>query len=115
MAIDIHASQLEITLKGDTFAFDLPPLQGLWTEEQYLKLTDQTNHLLEFTGGHIEVLPMPSDNHQVLLAFLYELLLAFIRPLGGKVLFTPLRMRIREGQFREPDIVLLRDARDPRR
>lgn len=35
--------------------------------------------------------------------------------LGGTVFFAPLRLRIRAGKFREPDLVLLRDAGDPRR
>jgi Uma2 family endonuclease len=51
---------------------DLAPLQGLWTEAQYLKLTDQTNQLIEFTDGVIEVLPMPTRKHQRILAFLYD-------------------------------------------
>lgn len=93
---------------------DLLPLQGLWTEEQYLKLTDHANQLIEFVDGTIEALPMPTRRHQVILALLYELFVAFIRPSGGKVLFAPLRIQIREGAYREPDLLLLRDARDPR-
>ena len=31
------------------------------------------------------------------------------------MLFAPLRVRIRAGKFREPDLVVLRDAGDPRR
>jgi Uma2 family endonuclease len=42
-------------------------------------------------------------------------LLAFVQPRGGKVLYAPLRLRIREGQFREPDLLLVLDANDPRR
>jgi Uma2 family endonuclease len=34
---------------------------------------------------------------------------------GGKVLFAPLRWRIREQKSRAPDIVLMRRADDPRR
>jgi len=33
---------------------------------------------------------------------------------GGRVLFAALRMQVRPGKFREPDILLLRDANDPR-
>jgi Uma2 family endonuclease len=92
----------------------LEPLQGLWSVEQYLKLTNQTNHLIEFTDGVIEVLPMPTRDHQVILAFLYELLLLLLRPQGGKVLFAPLRVQVRPGKFREPDVLVLRNAQDPR-
>jgi Uma2 family endonuclease len=106
---------LQLVWGDGTEPIDLTPLQGLWTEEQYLKLTDYTNRLLEFTDGEIEVLPMPTDRHQVILALLYELFVAFIRPTGGKVLFAPLRVQIRPGKYREPDILLMRDARDARR
>ena len=58
---------------------------------------------------------MPTDEHQSLVARLYEVLLVFVRARGGKVLFAPLRLRIREGKFREPDLVFIRDADDPRR
>jgi Uma2 family endonuclease len=94
---------------------DLAAIQGLWTEELYLKLTEQTNHLIEFTDGMIEVLPMPTHRHQVILAFLYELFAAIVRPRGGKVLFAALRMQIRPGKYREPDLLLLLDAKDPRK
>ena len=53
--------------------------------------------------------------HRTILLFLYELLAAFLKPLGGKVLVAPLRLKIRERTFREPDIVLVRSASDPRR
>ena len=39
---------------------------------------------------------------------------AFLQPLGGEALFAPLRLRIRPGKFREPDLLLVRDARDAR-
>jgi Uma2 family endonuclease len=58
---------------------------------------------------------MPTDRHQVISQFLMLRLLAFIQPRGGKVLYAPLRLRIREDQFREPDLLLVRDADDPRR
>jgi Uma2 family endonuclease len=38
-----------------------------------------------------------------------------MRQIGGKAYFSPLRLRIRAGKFREPDILLVRDANDPRR
>jgi Uma2 family endonuclease len=93
---------------------DLAAIQGLWTEEIYLKLTDQTNQLIEFDNGVIEVLPIPTRKHQRILALLYELFTAFIRPIGGEVLFAALRMQIHSDKYREPDLLLLRDAHDPR-
>jgi len=115
MHVDTGIPDLKLVRPADGLEIDLDPLQGLWTEEQYLKLTDRTNHLIEFTDGNVEVLPMPTDHHQVMLLLLYELLKNFLRPRGGKVLVAPLRVQIRPGKFREPDILLVRDAHDPRR
>jgi len=94
---------------------ELLPPQGNWTEEQYLVLTDHRNRLVEFTDGFLEVLPMPTDKHQGILGFLYLTFLNFTEPRGGKVRFSPLRLRIRPGKFREPDILLLLSAADSRR
>jgi Uma2 family endonuclease len=92
----------------------LPP-QGRWSEDEYLVLTDHRNRLVEFTDGFLEVLPMPTDKHQAILAFLNEVFRAFLNPRGGKVRFSPLRLRIRPGKFREPDLLLLLSGADPRR
>jgi Uma2 family endonuclease len=115
MAIDTQDLELKLIRRSAGVELNLEPLQGLWTEEQYLKLTNQSNHLIEFTDGHIEVLPMPTDKHQMIVRFVLLALMAFVEPSGGRVLFAPLRIQIREGKFREPDIVLVRDANDPRR
>jgi Uma2 family endonuclease len=99
----------------DDLVLEVMPLQGQWSEEQYLWLTDLTNCLIEFTDGYIEVLPMPTDRHQTILLFLYARFQFYLQSVGGKVLVAPLRLRIREQHYREPDLLLLRDARDPRR
>jgi len=115
MAVAAHTQTLSlVTSDGETIA-DSNTLQGLWTEEQYLRLTDHSNRLIEFTDGSIEVLPMPTDKHQVILAFLYRLLFTHMERMGGVVLFAALRLRIREEKFREPDLMVLLDANDPRR
>lgn len=92
---------------------DLAALQGLWTADMYLKLTEQTNYLLEFTDGMIKVLPLPTHSHQRMLAYLYGLLVALVYP-QGEVLFAPLRLQIRARKYREPDLLLLLDRTDPR-
>lgn len=106
----IATSQAEL----DALLADLLPRQGRWDAEGYLWLTDWTNRLVEFTDGYIEVLPMPTPKHQHILKYLFLAFHAFVQPLGGDVCFAPLRVQIRPGAFREPDLVLLRDARDPR-
>lgn len=115
MTTATRAETLKIIREADGLEVDLLPLQGLWTEAQYLKLTDQTNHLIEFTDGVIEVLPMPTDKHQMILRVLFLALMAFVEPRGGRVIFAPLRVQVRPGKYREPDILLVRDAHDPRR
>ena len=96
-------------------AIDLQPLQGLWTEAQYLRLTGGRRRLIEFTDGTLEILSMPTDRHQVIVRQLFLTLFPRATDLGGTVLFAPLRLGIRAGKFREPDLVVLRDSGDPRR
>jgi len=94
---------------------ELLPEQGHWSEEGYLWLTDSTNRMIEFTNGRIEVLPMPTDKHQTILFFLSQVFFAVAQSIGGKVLFSPIRLRLRSGKFREPDLLFLLSADDPRR
>jgi Uma2 family endonuclease len=93
---------------------DLLPDQGAWSDEEYLWLTDPTNRLVEFSDGFVEVLPMPTDHHQAILGFLFLVFNGFVTASGGKVRFAPLRLRLRAGKFREPDLLLLLDGKDPR-
>ena len=96
---------------------DAMPSQGCWSDEHYLWLTDRTRRLIEFTDGRVEVLPMPTERHQIILLFLYRLLYAHVHesPCDGVVVTSGLRMRVRDGKFREPDLLLLRDRTDSRR
>ena len=99
----------------ETLVLDLLPAQGDWSEQYYLWLTDQSNHLIEFTDGHVEVLPMPTERHQAILRFLFLAFLSHLQPTSDAVFFAPLRVRIRARNFREPDLLLLLDPDDPRR
>ena len=101
----------------DAILSDAMPSQGCWSDEHYLWLTDHTRRLVEFTDGRVEVLPMPTERHQIILLFLYRLLYAHVHdaPREGVVVTSGLRMRVREGKFREPDLLLLRDRTDSRR
>lgn len=83
------------------------PAQGQWSEEEYLALPG--NRLVEFDLGLIEVLEMPSQSHQLLVAFLYRLLSDFVRQQGlGLVLFAPLPLKLWDGKMREPDLLFMR-------
>lgn len=115
MATDVRTSTLRIVSADNDTIADLDLMQGTWTEEQYLRLTDYSRRLLEFTDGSIEVLSMPTDKHQVISRFVFLALLHAVGPQGGTVLYAPLRLQIREGKYREPDLLLVLDADDPRR
>ncbi len=104
-----------IVADDESTVAELSSLQGCWTEALYLKLTERCNRLIEFTDGHLDLLPMPTTQHQAVLKFLFLAFHAFLGPRGGAVFFAPLRLRIRPGKFREPDLLVLLKADDPRR
>lgn len=82
------------------------PMQGEWSEEEYLALDG--NHFLEFSHGVLEVLPMPTTSHQLLVVYLLGLVASFMngRELGT-ALPGPLRVRLWRRKFREPDVVVM--------
>jgi Uma2 family endonuclease len=84
----------------------LYPNQGDWSEKEYLAL--DTNHLIEFSNGHLEFLEMPETSHQRIVGFLYVTLLGFVTPSQlGEVLFAATKVRLWSRKFREPDIVFM--------
>lgn len=114
MAVDLRGPAMRLKLADDETEIDLDALQGLWSVEQYLKLTNQTNRLIEFTDGVIEVLPMPTKYHQAVSRVLFLALLAVMQRIGGDVFYAPLRVEVRAGKFREPDLLLVLNKDDPR-
>jgi Uma2 family endonuclease len=86
------------------------PPQGEWSEEDYLRFGEKldTHRLIELVDGRIEVLPVPTEKHQLIVLFLIEAFRAFTKPRElGMVLFSGLRVRMRARNFREPDVVFL--------
>src|SRR3954447_17479816 len=114
MAIDVQACDLRAVNAANETILELDLIQGMWTPAQYLKMTDYSRRLLEYTDGTIEVLPMPTYKHQLISRFLLLAFFTFIQPRGGTVVYAPLRLEIRPDKFREPDLLLMRDATDPR-
>jgi Uma2 family endonuclease len=57
---------------------------------------------------------MPTKRHQVIVKYLLLMLNAVLDPRGGIVLFAPLRLQVRKGKFREPDLMAALDADDSR-
>lgn len=92
----------------------LYPSQGGWSVEAYLELPG--NLLVEFTDGHIEVLPMPTLAHQSIVFYLARLLNAFVEANQlGRVFIAPLPMRLDPRTYREPDVIFLSAERPERR
>lgn len=82
------------------------PAQGEWSVEEYLAL--DTNYLVEFSNGYVEVLPMPSPSHQRIVFFLQRMLWAFISGRNlGEVLTAPLPVELWSKKFREPDVIFV--------
>lgn len=88
---------------------ELFPPQGEWSEQEYLAL--KTNRLVEFDNGNIEVLPVPTKTHQLIVLFLRDLLVAFLAG-RGLVLVAPYRLRIPGRKYREPDVIYLTPEQD---
>jgi len=84
----------------------LYPVQGAWSEDDYLAIALTQNWLVEYTDGCVEFLPMPTIEHQLIVKFLLICLEAFSGPEKlGVVLFAPLPVKTFPKKFREPDLI----------
>jgi Uma2 family endonuclease len=82
------------------------PSQGEWNESDYLTLP--TNQLVELVRGNVNVLPMTTTSHQFIVQYLHGILLSFVEARKlGRVIFAPLRIRIRPKTMREPDVIFI--------
>lgn len=79
------------------------------SEEEYLAI--DANLLLEYADGFLEVLPMPTIFHQLILSFLFRQLHAFVgaRKLGTLV-FAAYKVRVGPGKDREPALLFISGA-----
>ncbi|MFV9505388.1 MAG: Uma2 family endonuclease [Oscillochloridaceae bacterium umkhey_bin13] len=114
MTLEVQQPAMHLQLTDDPNLIDLEPLQGLWSVKQYLQLTKQTKRLIEFTDGVIEILPMPTKAHQAMSRVLFLAFLAVMQRIGGDIFYAPLRLEVRSGKFREPDLLLVLKRDDPR-
>ena len=88
----------------------LYPPQGSWTEEDYFAL--DAGRLVEFDQGCIDVLDMPSKDHQRLVQLIYRILFAHVANNNlGEVFVAPLPVRLWNEKFREPDVLFLASGR----
>lgn len=84
------------------------PNQGGWSVQEYFDLSDR-NHLVEYSHGFVEVLPMPTLTHQLIVQFLFMAVRRYLveQRIGGLVLVAPYRVRIDPKTYREPDLIYL--------
>jgi Uma2 family endonuclease len=94
------------------------PLQGAWTESDYFKL-DHLPHrfpLAELFNGRLEILPMPTEMHQLILIYFFEALKAFTQQHApGLVLVTGMKIKLGEEHFRQPDVLYMKAEHTRRR
>ena len=82
------------------------PQQGSWSEEVYLDLTAGAERRIELVNGRLEFLPMPTVLHESLVRFLFLALHQFVQDRDiGTVFFNGIRLRIRPGQVRLPEVI----------
>jgi Uma2 family endonuclease len=82
------------------------PRQGDWTEDDYLAL--DTNRLVELTDGCVEVLPLATPFHQLIVFYLAKVLDAFVRSRRlGLAIIAPSPIRLMPGKMREPDVFFI--------
>ena len=89
---------------------ELFPAQGEWSESDYFPLSER-RRIVELSDGNIEVLPLPTEFHQLILLRLSFALHAFVMAHKlGQVRFAPLPVRLWPGKIREPDLVFMAAA-----
>ncbi|NJM41601.1 MAG: Uma2 family endonuclease [Anaerolineae bacterium] len=83
------------------------PLQGDWTEQDYLNLPDNTR--VELSDGRLIVLPMPTISHQKIVQFLLHMLERFLvgKYESALVLVASVPVRLGNGRVREPDVLVV--------
>lgn len=88
------------------------PPQGEWTENEFFGL--HGNRLIELVDGNLEVLPMPTWLHQLIVDFLAESIKKTLPTgSGGYVLQAPLPIRLFEKNIREPDVMYFAPGSEP--
>ena len=98
-------------------AYLFPPQRG-WTEDDYWALQGRCEGAarVELAGGCLEVLPVPTELHQLILFYLAKLLDAFTeRRAPGMVLPSGMKVRLKKGLVRDPDVIYMKAEHAHRR
>ncbi len=94
------------------------PPQGCWTESDYFNLDNFCDGIprVELSNGRLEVLPIPTELHQLIVAFLLRLLEDFTRRHApGIVLPSGMRIKLKSGKYRDPDLLYMKAENAHRR
>src|SRR5215217_5457967 len=75
-----------------------------WTVQAYFELDG--NYLTEYSRGNLEILPMPTIEHQDVARRIYDALRAAV-PREDRVMFAGTRLKVAEEVFREPDVLYI--------
>ncbi len=86
------------------------PDQGHWTEADYFEL--HQNKMVELVDGYLEVLPMPTWLHQLIVRYFDQ---KVTEAAGGRghVLQAPLPIRLFPRTIREPDVMYFAPGSEP--
>ena len=103
-------NEMQIGQPAWRMALLFPP-QGSWTEQEYLAI--DAGRQIEFDRGCVEVLDLPTKEHQRIVRFVFLLIESFVSGRGlGEVFFAPIPVRLWDQKYREPDLVFIRQGRE---
>jgi Uma2 family endonuclease len=94
------------------------PPQGRWTEDDYWDLLEGKDGFprMELSGGRLDALPEVTETHHYALFRLVTSLYAFVvNKALGVVMPAGLKVRLRKGHIREPDVVYMKAENAHRR
>src|SRR5262245_12416160 len=94
------------------------PAQGHWAESDYFNLDNFCEGIprIELSNGRLEVLPVPTELHQLIVMMLIRLLDRFTaKHAPGLVLPAGMKIRLARGKFRDPDVLYMRAENAHRR
>lgn len=104
----------EAPSRGPRGVAALFPRQGEWTEAAYLSLPE-TSRIVELADGRLVIPDVPTYRHQRTALQLLVLMQQFVTKHGlGYICMAPMKVRLRKGKFREPDIVFMSRAHKSR-
>lgn len=88
------------------------PAQGQWTESEFFEL--HSNRMVELADGTLEILPLPTWLHQLMVDFLADLLKRQVaNGTDGHVMQAPLPVRLFPNTIREPDVMYFAPGSEP--